>query len=87
MCLGVGIHESNPTMQTYYVVVSSEGMLDFRRTVTRAFIEAGGQADDFDAEAYWPHVTLGFTKRDLFESDGVIKNLETCPRMDNLSMR
>lgn len=32
----------------------------------------------FRAERFFPNITVGFNKRDLHESDGVIKDKTTC---------
>jgi hypothetical protein len=84
VCLGVGVASSNRALQTYYVVVRSEALVAFRRTVRDRFVARGGSASAFDAEGYTPHITLGFTQKDLFESDGVTKDVRSCPVSTNL---
>ena len=84
VCLGVGIAASNRSLQTYYVVVRSDALVAFRRAVRDRFVARGGSASAFDAEGYTPHITLGFTQRDLFESDGVTKDVRSCPAANNL---
>ena len=91
VCLGrgdavvEGKHE-----QTYYVVVEAPKLLEIRRTIAETFVKRGGSLDisaasspasshaAFDAENFYPHVTVGFTKRDLFDQDGVIKSKKSC---------
>ncbi len=87
MCLGVSVARSNRALQTYYVVVKSDALFAFRRELHARFVAAGGAAAAFDPADYRPHVTLGFTQRDLFEADGAQKTPASCPRPDNLSLR
>jgi hypothetical protein len=61
---------------TYFVIVQSENLLRIRRAVYQEYMENGGRAEDWDPEHFYPHITIGFTDRDLHESDGVIKDLE-----------
>ena len=84
VCLGVGVAASNRSLQTYYVVVRSDALVAFRRAVRDRFVARGGSASAFDAEGYTPHITRGFTQRDLFESDGVTKDVRSCPAANNL---
>lgn len=62
VCLGVG-HAG--ALGTYYVVVEAPALKKLRR--------AAGLRQPFH-----PHVTLGFTERDLHEVDGVTKDAGTC---------
>jgi 2'-5' RNA ligase len=83
-CIGVG---SKGTLQTVYVVVQSQRLLEVRRAVRDRFVSLGGKATAFNADAYLPHITLGFTDRDLFESDGVVKDVASCPNQGNLAVQ
>jgi hypothetical protein len=86
-CLGVGsVGSGSGLQQTLYVVVHSQGIANFRAKVARTFRARGGSAGAFDAERYFPHVTVGFTKRDLHEQDGVLKTVDTCPSNPNLDL-
>ena len=62
--------------QVYYVVVESKDLLQFREKLAA---EAGLPKDQFDPDLFYPHVTLGFTLRDMHYEDGVIKNTASCP--------
>ena len=64
--------------QTYFVVVEAAGLLKIRLAVAEEFVKRGGLPSAFIAEHFYPHGTVGFTKRDLFDQDGVIKNLKSC---------
>lgn len=75
ICVGEGQKDD---LKTYFVVVSSPSLLAIRKTISKQFAKNGGQAKDFKAENFFPHVTIGFTERDLFESDGVVKDAASC---------
>lgn len=79
ICLGKGNKELNQKIEsTYFVVVKSENLLRIRKKIQTEFESLGGKKDAFNAELYHPHVTLGFTKRDLHFEDGVVKNEASC---------
>jgi hypothetical protein len=78
LCIGVGEKKAGEkTLKTYFVVVRSPGLLKYRRTLEDLFRSRGG-AGAFRADHFFPHVTLGFTDRDLHESDGVVKDEKSC---------
>ena len=75
VCIGSGKKMiDNKLEQTFYIVVTSKTLLDIRRKIQALYLEKGGDAKKFNADHYFPHITLGFTKRDLHESDGIIKD-------------
>ncbi len=78
VCLGSGTARGNKKLQTYFIVVTSQRLFQLRRDVKALFVSRGGKASAFDAEAFTPHVTVGFTQRDLFEADGVVKDQTSC---------
>ncbi|MBI2519920.1 MAG: 2'-5' RNA ligase family protein [Bdellovibrio sp.] len=63
-------------LETFFLIVQSEDLLQIRRRIQKAFVAKGGDQKAFDPESFYPHITVGFTKRDLHESDGVIKDIE-----------
>jgi hypothetical protein len=79
ICLGkrskelAGIKES-----TYYVVVRSPDLLQIRRKVRDLYLSKRGSRRAFKPENWLPHITLGYTERDLHESDGVKKDENSC---------
>lgn len=75
VCLGRG--QLN-LAKTYFVVVTSEDLTNIRKAVQNAFISKGGSPTVFDPLNFYPHITLGFTDRDLHESDGVVKGSNSC---------
>lgn len=79
VCVGRGSANLNGRgEQTYFVVLRAPKLLDVRRAVKDAFVKAGGSPSAFAEGNYRPHVTLGFTKRDLHEEDGVVKDETSC---------
>jgi 2'-5' RNA ligase len=66
------------TEKTYFVVIESEQLLALRAAVQKLFISKGGRAQDFNPKSFYPHVTLGYTLRDLHAEDGAIKNSNSC---------
>ena len=76
VCLGEGVlKEKNKVLKTYYVVVESPELLAFRK-----FLKEKYAAKDFNAETFYPHITLGFTEKDLHFEQGVIKSPKSCPK-------
>ena len=79
VCLGRGrITSGDKALDTYFIVTASKGLFERRARVEQAFLAAGGSLTQFSATHYFPHVTLGFTERDLHESDGIIKDKNSC---------
>lgn len=79
VCLGRGeALVEGARHRAYFVVVRSPEALRFRRAVAEAFEAKGGAKGAFRAERWYPHVTIGFTKRDLHEEDGVRKDDNLC---------
>ena len=75
ICLGRGTKKIDDKEEhTYFVVVKSSQLLAIRKKIWELYVAKGGEADKFDYKHYYPHITLGFTKRDLHESDGIIKD-------------
>jgi hypothetical protein len=65
-------------LQAYYIVVKSEDLLNIRKEIAELYFKKSGDPSGFEAARFYPHITLGFTDRDLHESDGVIKDSESC---------
>ncbi len=79
ICLGMGhTRVSNEDLRTFYLVVESPLVRRFRAAIAKVMISRGTDPAVFDPARYFPHVTIGFTNRDLHESDGVIKDQSTC---------
>ncbi|MBF0106669.1 MAG: hypothetical protein HQM16_15255 [Deltaproteobacteria bacterium] len=62
--------------ETFFIIVRSENLLNIRREIKRAFLKNGGDPAKFDAENFYPHITIGYTgAHDLHITDGVIKDV------------
>jgi 2'-5' RNA ligase len=64
-CVGMGVDKNNPKLQTYYVVVDSEAIAQFRADLKAELGEFGDERND----PYHPHVTIAFTQKDLFNQN------------------
>ncbi len=64
--------------KTFYVVVKYRAAFRARQLLAKKFQASGGDATEFKPDVYYPHVTLGFTDRDLHLEDGVIKDARSC---------
>lgn len=79
VCVGKGSLEVNSKIEdTYFIIVRSADLLKIREEIQKLFIKKGGQKDDFRPQYFYPHITLGFTLRDLHVDDGVIKDESSC---------
>jgi hypothetical protein len=84
--VGRGTAEIARTFElTYFVLVRSADLLRIRQAVAQLYLARGGDAARFQPAHFYPHVTVGFTLRDLHESDGVIKNESA--RMGDVELR
>ncbi len=79
LCVGQAAKvEGGTTLLAYYVVIESQELLEFRKELHAAYVLNGGHRSKFDPEAFWPHITVGFTDRDIHLSDGVYKGENSC---------
>lgn len=79
LCIGKGVAKMKDTeLATYFVVIDSEPLFKLRKAVQDLYITKGGKAADFNPDLFFPHVTLGYTERDLHFEDGVKKDATTC---------
>lgn len=79
VCIGRGVGKDR--METYFVVIKSPRFLEFREQVARLAQPSSrrlAQTSGFDPNSFYPHVTLGFTERDLHLQDGIQKNEKLC---------
>ena len=66
---------------TYFLVVESEELLNIRRAIFKEYTKFGGKPSRWDPELFYPHITVGYSHRDLhLESDGVFKGYNSCWR-------
>lgn len=79
VCVGRGsLTLDGAEQSTYYIVVDSEPSFKIRHAVQDLFISRGGKADLFNADHFYPHVTIGYTLRDLHYEEGVVKDERSC---------
>lgn len=79
LCVGQGeLVINGKTEKTYFIVVQSSELVELRRQVADLYWTRGGRSQQFAPDHYYPHITLGFTKRDLHQQDGVIKDIKSC---------
>ena len=79
VCVGMGTAKrNNRDEKTFYIVVESARLVEIRQAIENEFIVKGGRPGDFSATKFFPHITVGFTQTDLHESDGVIKDKNSC---------
>lgn len=57
----------------FYVVVDAPELHELRMRIKQM-----APASEFNPELFFPHITLGFTKRDLHYEDGIKKDESTC---------
>lgn len=77
ICLGRGrLKTDEKMMDTYFIVVESEKLMNIRSQIEKLYKERGGS--HFDAKAFYPHITVGFTDRDLHFEDGITKDKKSC---------
>ena len=62
--------------ETFFVIVKSEKLLEIRRAVHKEFVKNGGEAESWDPENFFAHITIGYKNSDLHESNGVIKDVK-----------
>lgn len=79
-CLGRGqaVTDYGTILNTYFLVVKSPALINLRKKIFDQYVAHGGMPSRFDPEHYTPHITVGFTQRDLFEQDGVYKQKNAC---------
>ncbi|KAJ2881120.1 hypothetical protein IWW38_005841, partial [Coemansia aciculifera] len=53
-------------------------LANIRQEVFKLYRKKGGEGALFQPEGFWPHVTLGFDRRDLFIEDAIYKGSNFC---------
>lgn len=74
VCVGRGINPKDPKQETYFLVVDSPDLVQIRTKIS----QLAKNPKSFDPSHFYPHVTLGFTEKDLHEQDGIIKDRRSC---------
>lgn len=84
-CLGMGeALVGNKREKAFYLVIESFELMNFRTKIRDLFVSKGGDPALFNPKDWYPHITIGFTLRDLHESDKVYKNEASCHLPINL---
>lgn len=79
LCIGKATkHVGERLESAYFVVVQAENLLKIRQEVAKLFVSRGGKAGAFKPELFFPHVTLGYTLRDLHYEEGALKDKTSC---------
>ncbi|MDO8804522.1 MAG: hypothetical protein Q7R35_08820 [Elusimicrobiota bacterium] len=76
--LGVGSGKAvvdGRTEETFFFVAESSNLRRIRQQIYSKFLENGGRPGAFSPGDFYPHITIGYTKRDLHIQDGVIKDM------------
>lgn len=72
LSLGSGSKQMNGNLEETFFLIT-EGLIFFKMREEIAKLLPKNQTE-FKPQKYAPHITIGFTKRDLHESDGIFKN-------------
>lgn len=76
MCVGKGSFKKD---DTYYLVVVSRKLKEIRKRIYDLYKSKGGEPSKFDPELFYPHITIGYTNKDLhLGPHGVKKGLNSC---------
>ncbi len=59
--------------QTFFIIVESNNLLKIRKEIYQIYKDNGGDEQCWKPEHFYPHITVGFTHRDIHEPD-VFKN-------------
>lgn len=74
ICIGKG---QSQEFSTYFYIVKAPTAIEFRKAILKQALTKS-KTINFEAEHYYPHITIGFTEKDLHEQDGVIKDTRLC---------
>ena len=61
--------------ETFFVIVDSNSLRNIRFKIYKEFVANGGNAKSFDPSWFFPHITIGYTLKDIHEPD-VLKDIE-----------
>jgi 2'-5' RNA ligase len=72
--LGIG-NGKDKKSQTLFIILESKNLIKIRRIISELYIKRSKKLAIFNPNWFFPHITIGFTKTDLHEHNGVIKNM------------
>lgn len=64
--------------KAYFIVVIAPALLEIRKEIQKLYISRGGSKKAFNPDLFFPHITLGYTLRDLHYEEGAIKDETSC---------
>lgn len=76
--LGLGrgsLNINNKTEETYFLIAESKNLVKIRQEIYKEFLKNGGNPSAWNPNHFHPHITIGYSLRDLHEADGVIKDV------------
>jgi len=78
ICIGKGSKAKGSTqkIETFFIVVESKAIRSLRLQIQDILVKRGHK--QFKAEAFDPHITLGFDERDLHKEEGITKSRASC---------
>ncbi len=65
--------------ETFYLIVESKKLREIREAVAREFRRLGGNRSAFDPKHFYPHVTIGYTHKDIHAPE-LLKSSSTLDR-------
>lgn len=78
LILGIGRGKSvfkGKEEQTFFIIAASSRLKVLRQAVWKEFVKKGGNPEAFNPNDFYPHITIGYTLRDLHIQDGVYKDV------------
>lgn len=79
LCLGRARLRIKERLESaYFLVLDAPELVRLRERIFARFVERGGEPSRFDPRLFYPHVTLGYTVRDLHFEDGLRKGVNAC---------
>lgn len=76
--LGLGrgvVNINDKAEETYFLIMKSKNLLKIRQQIYEEFVKNGGNKNAWNPRHFHPHITIGYSLRDLHEADGVIKDV------------
>ncbi len=76
--LGLGrgvVNINDKPEETYFIIMKSNNLMKIRQQIYEEFVQNGGDNNAWDPNHFHPHITVGYSLRDLHEADGVIKDV------------
>lgn len=62
--------------ETFFLIVDSNKLRKIRHAIYQEFVKNGGDPSAFDPTWFFPHITIGYTKKDIHENNGLLKDIK-----------